>query len=186
MFGSVFFVLLAVGSVVGVWFTATYNRFVHLKALLDEAWSGIDVQLKRRYDLIPNLVATVKGYSSHEKEVFENVAQMRSAAMAATNIPDKAQAEVGLAGALKSLFAVAENYPELKANHNFLTLQHELSSIETELQLARRYYNGAARNYNVGIATFPAAIVASMSGFEKASYFEVSRESERTAPTITF
>lgn len=178
--------LLAFIALAAVWFMGVYNSFVRLKALVDEAWSGIDVQLKRRYDLIPNLVATVKGYSSHEREVFENVTKMRSAAMNATTIEAKSQAEAGLTGALKTLFAVAENYPELKANQNFLSLQQELSSIETELQLARRYYNGAARNYNVGVSTFPATLVAKATGFEKASYFEVSHETERNAPTVTF
>lgn len=179
-------ILLGVILLVGLWFISGYNRLVSLKALLSEAWSGIDVQLKRRYDLIPNLVATVKGYSIHEKSVLENVTQMRAASVGATSITEKARAEAGLSGALKTLFAVAENYPDLKANENFLSLQKDLGAIEQDLQLARRYYNGTVRNYNVMVQTFPSRIIASMGGFTIAPYFEVGSEGERQAPKVTF
>lgn len=178
--------ILVFAALTAVWFVKTYNGFVRLKSLLDEAWSGIDVQLKRRYDLIPNLVATVKGYSTHEREVLENVTKMRSVAMHASTIEGKVEAENGLSGALKTLFAVAENYPDLKANQNFISLQQELSTIESELQLSRRYYNGTARNYNIGVTSFPSSLVASVTGFSKAPYFELSHESERNAPKVSF
>lgn len=168
------------------WFISSYNKLVSLRALVDEAWSGIDVQLKRRYDLIPNLVATVKGYSSHEKEVFENVTKMRSMSMNASTIEDKSHAEEGLTSALKTLFAVSENYPELKANQNFISLQQDLNNIETDLQLARRYYNGASRNYNISVRSFPTSIVSNITGFTKVPYFEVDNDTERKNPSVKF
>lgn len=179
-------VVLAALALVGLWFMGGYNQLVKLKALVSEAWSGIDVQLKRRYDLIPNLVETVKGYAGHEKSVFENVTKMRSAAMNATDIEQKAQAEQGLTGALKTLFAVAENYPELKANQNFLSLQQDLNKVEHDIQLARRYYNGAARNYNVVVQSFPTNIIAGLTGFTKVDYFVVDTAEERQAPKVKF
>ena len=175
-----------IAVIIGLWFISGYNRLVHLKALVDEGWSGIDVQLKRRYDLIPNLVATVKQYSIHEKGVFEEVTRMRSVAMNATGVQEKSQAEAGLTQALKTLFAVAENYPDLKANENFLALQKELSVIEHEIQLSRRYYNGTARNYNIGVQTFPTSIIASVAGFHRAPYFELTTAAEREAPKVQF
>ncbi|CDK30127.1 Uncharacterized conserved protein [Candidatus Babela massiliensis] len=178
--------LLGALALASIWLMFKYNKLVHLKALLDEAWSGIDVQLKRRSDLIPNLVETVKGYSTHEKSVFENVAKFRSAAINSRNIEEKINAEAGLSRALRSLFAVAESYPELKANQNFLSLQGELSSIENELQLARRYYNGTARNYNTVVRKFPDNIVASLTGFKVAPYFEVTTTEERENPKVKF
>ncbi len=168
-----------------LWAIITYNNFIRLKTLVDEGWSGIDVQLKRRYDLVPNLVAVVKQYSFHEKEVLENVTKMRSASMSATTVDQKAQAEKGLTGALKTLFAVAENYPDLKASENFLGLQQELSALETEIQLSRRYYNGAARNYNMAVRSFPANIVAGLFHFAGVSYFEIGAD-ERQAPKVQF
>jgi LemA protein len=179
--------VIVIGIVLFIlWGMSAYNRLVQLRALTDEGWSGIDVQLKRRYDLIPNLVAVVKQYSIHEKDVLENVTKFRAASMGAHTVEEKAKAEKGLTGALKTLFAVAENYPNLKANENFLTLQQELSTLETEIQLARRYYNGAARNYNVSVASFPSNIIANMFRFEKARYFELGNESEREAPKVKF
>lgn len=165
---------------------ALYNKLVHQKNLVDEAWSGIDVQLKRRYDLVPNLVATVQGYSAHEKGVLENVTRMRSAAINATNLEGKIAAEAGLSQALKTLFAVAENYPDLKANQNFLSLQKDLGDIENHLQLARRYYNGVAREYNTSIQKFPATLFAGAFGFHKAPFFEVVNNDERQAPRVSF
>ena len=184
-FMTVPFIILAFIGLCALWAISTYNSFVRLKNLTDEGWSGIDVQLKRRYDLIPNLVAVVKQYSIHEKTVLEKVTEMRAAAMSAKTIDQKADAERGLTGALKTLFAVAENYPNLKANENFLHLQQQLSTLETEIQLARRYYNGAARNYNSSIQSFPGNMIAGMFQFTKASYFELNSD-ERETPSVKF
>lgn len=181
-----FIFVVGVIALILIMVVVVYNKLVHLKAFLQEAWSGIDVQLKRRYDLIPNLVQIVKQYASHEKEVFENVTKMRSMAMGATGVEGKSGAEAGLSGALKTLFAVSENYPELKANGNFLDLQKQLSSIETDLQLSRRYYNGAARNYNISIQVFPSSIIASLFGFKSEPFFELSGDKERENPTVQF
>lgn len=168
-----------------LWVVGSYNGLVRLKAFVDEAWSGIDVQLKRRYDLIPNLVAVVKQYGIHEQSVLENVTRMRSVSMHATSVSEKAQAEVGLAGALKTLFAVAENYPNLKANEQFLALQHTLMKLEDEIQLARRYYNGTVRNYMTASCTFPQVLVARLCNFGPVSYFEMPNE-HRENPRVTF
>lgn len=178
-------VILGVLFFVGLWFVGGYNNLVRLKALLDEGWSGIDVQLKRRYDLIPNLVAVVKQYSVHEKELLENVTKMRSISMGAVGINEKAAAEGQLSQALKTLFAVSENYPDLKANENFLRLQSDLGTIEDEIQLSRRYYNGTARNYNTNVASFPTSIIANFGGFSRVSYFEMNA-AEREAPQVKF
>ncbi len=168
-----------------MWAMGAYNSLVSLKAHADEGWSGIDVQLKRRYDLVPNLVGVVQGYSIHEKEVLENVTKMRSVAMHAQTIEQKVEAQQGLTSALKTLFAVAENYPNLKANENFLGLQQQLSALETEIQLSRRYYNGAARNYNITVQRFPSNIIAGFFRFEKSPYFEIG-SSERENPQVKF
>lgn len=179
-------IVVGIGAIALLWAIMSYNRLVQLKSLSQEGWSGIDVQLKRRYDLVPNLVGVVEGYKIHEREVLESVTKMRAASMSATTIDAKAEAERGLTGALKTLFAVAENYPDLKANENFLSLQQELSALETEIQLARRYYNGAARNYNVAVHTFPSNIIAKMFAFAAISYFELDRAEEREAPKVKF
>ncbi len=190
---SMLMILLAIiGSIGGIalltvlWSISCYNRFVHLKALNDEGWSGIDVQLKRRYDVIPNLIATVKGYSIHEKELLENIARFRAASMGAASIQDKSHAEAGLMQGLKSLFVVVEQYPDLKANENFLHLQKELSALEQDIQLSRRYYNGTVRNYNTAVSTFPAKIIAGTYGFAVAPYFELAGSHEREAPKVQF
>lgn len=167
------------------WAVGIYNSFVRGKAMVSEAWSGVDVQLKRRYDLVPNLVAVVKQYSIHEKDVLEKVTQMRSVSMGAQSVDQKAEAEKGLTSALKTLFAVSENYPELKANQNFLDLQQQLFGLEGDIQLARRYYNGSARNYNISVQSFPSNVVARMFGFDPVSYFEISAE-ESQNPQIKF
>ncbi len=182
------YLFLLLGSVIAItlfWFIARYNALVKFKALVDEAWSGIDVQLKRRYDLIPNLVATVKQYSVHEKGILESIANARAASINAPTVDQKSEAELALTKSLRTLFAVAENYPDLKANQNFLALQNELSSLESEIQLSRRYYNGAARNYNVAVKTFPTSIVASLTHFATADYFEASAN-ERENQTVRF
>jgi len=167
-------VVLAVLLVIGL-----YNGLVQSKVLVDEGWSGIDVQLKRRYDLIPNLVETVKGYSIHEKETLTQIAEFRSAAMNAKTIEEKGQAENQLSGTLKTLFAVAENYPDLKANQNFLELQKTLTDIESELQGSRRYYNGTVRDFNTKILVFPNNILAGMLGFKSRDFFAAEEEAKQ-------
>ena len=167
------YILLGVVAIILGWGIAAYNGFVRLVNRTKEAWSDIDVQLKRRYDLIPNLVETVKGYATHEKEAFENVTKARSAAMGAEGAHDKAQAENMLSGALKSLFAVAEAYPDLKANQNFLELQRELSDTENKIQAARRFYNTNVRDLNTKVESFPPNVIANMFKFEQVEFFEL-------------
>ncbi len=178
--------LLGLCALIALWVAGKYNGLIHLKTMLDEAWSCIDVQLKRRYDLIPNLVSVVKGYSIHEKNVLEEVVRLRSAAMSAHGVTEKSAAESGLTGTLKTLFAVAEQYPNLKANENFLMLQKDLSNIEQEVQLARRYYNGTARDYNKSILSFPSNIIANFFNFTQAPYFELNSAQERDVPKVQF
>jgi LemA protein len=162
-----------------------YNGLIRLKNRVDEAWSDIDVQLKRRYDLIPNLVNTVKGYATHERELFEKVTEARTQAMGAGNATDKAQAENALSGTLKTLFAVAENYPQLKANENFLELQKELTDTEDKIQASRRFYNGNVRDFNTKIEVFPTNIIAGMLNFTKRDFFE-AMEGEKEAVKVEF
>jgi LemA protein len=166
-------IIIAVVVLIGLWFAASYNGFVSLMNRAKEAWADIDVQLKRRYDLIPNLVNTVKGYATHESQAFENVTKARAAAMGATDPHAKAVAEGELAGTLKSLFAVAEAYPDLKANQNFMSLQTELSDTENKIQAARRFYNGNVRDLNTKIESFPSNIIASIFHFVKMEFFEL-------------
>uniref|UniRef100_A0A7C4YEV2 LemA family protein n=1 Tax=candidate division WOR-3 bacterium TaxID=2052148 RepID=A0A7C4YEV2_UNCW3 len=167
------------------WIIGTYNGLVRLRNMFQNAWSDIDVQLKRRYDLIPNIVETVKEYAKHEKEVFDNVTKARANATAAITPEDKGKAENQLTGALRQLFAVAENYPELKANVNFLELQKTLSEIEDAIQNSRRYYNAVVRDYNIRVETFPAKIVAMIFNFQKQGFFEIE-EGERSVPKVDF
>ena len=167
-------IILAVLVVIGFMVAGMYNSLVQLRVRCDSAWSDIDVQLKRRHDLIPNLVETVKGYAAHEKGTFEDVAKFRSMAMQATSPADKAQAENQLTGALKSLFAVAEAYPELKANQNFMELQGSLSQLEDTIQNARRYYNAVVRDLNTKIQSFPTNILAGMFNFQPRQFFETA------------
>ncbi len=170
---TLIYILLAVVALIIVWFIFAYNSFVSLINRAKEAWADIDVQLKRRYDLIPNLVNTVKGYATHEREAFENVTRARAAAIGAQNVHDKAQAEGELSGTLKSLFAVAEAYPDLKANQNFMALQTELSDTENKIQAARRFYNGNVRDLNTKAESFPSNIVAKVFNFAKMEFFEL-------------
>ena len=165
---------LAVVVLSGVFLIGMYNSLVQLRVRSESAWSDIDVQLKRRHDLIPNLVETVKGYAAHEKDTFENVAKFRSMAMQATGPVDKAAAENQLTGALKSLFAVAENYPQLQASQEFTQLQNSLSEIEDAIQNARRYYNAVVRDLNTKIQTFPTNILAGMFNFQQKQFFEAA------------
>jgi len=176
------YILLAVVVILVLWAIFAYNGFVQLIARSKEAWADIDVQLKRRYDLIPNLVEAVKGYATHEREVFENVTKARTAAMGAGGVAEKAQAENMLAGALKSLFAVSEAYPDLKANQNFLDLQRELSDTENKIQAARRFYNANVRDLNIKIASFPSNIIAGMFKFSSREFFELEEGAEAKEP----
>ncbi|MDD4931608.1 MAG: LemA family protein [Candidatus Colwellbacteria bacterium] len=170
-----------------LWLVATFNRLTTLKVRSTEALSDIDVQLKRRFDLIPNLVETVRGYMSHEKEVFENVTKARSAIMTADGDPIKrADAENQLSGTLKTLFAVAENYPDLKANANFLDLQREIADTENKIQASRRFYNGNVRELSIVINMFPSNIVAKVFGFGEMKFFEVDNEEERKNVKVQF
>ena len=178
--------LIVLLVVLGLSVVGLYNRFVRLRNGADSAWSDIDVQLKRRWELVPNLVETVKGYAAHEKTTFEEVTRARGAAMQAGAPADKAQAETQLTSSLRSLFAVAERYPELRANQNFLSLQQELSTLEDAIQNARRYYNAIVRDLNTAVETFPGNMVAGAFGVGKREYFELGSDAERAAPRVTF
>ena len=168
------FALIGIIVVIGIVLAMMYNGLVQLRVRSDSAWSDIDVQLKRRHDLIPNLVETVKGYAAHEKGTFENIAKFRSMAMQATGPADKAAAENQLTGALKSLFAVAENYPQLQASQEFTQLQNSLNEIEDAIQNARRYYNAVVRDLNTKIQSFPTNVLAGMFGFQQKQFFETA------------
>lgn len=167
-------------------FISIYNGLVRLRVLVKNAFADIDVQLKKRHDLVPNLVETVKGYATHERTTLENVIKARQMAVAASSPDDKMKSENMLTQALRQLFAVVENYPNLKANENFLKLQEELSRIEEALQNARRYYNAVVRDYNTRIMMFPSNIVANMFGFRPEQFFEIGAEEERKAPQVKF
>ena len=167
-------IVLGVIVLVGLWIIGSYNGLVVLRNRAKEAWSDIDVQLKRRYDLIPNLVETVKGYATHERELFEKVTQARTAAMGAQGAEQKAQAENVLSGTLKTLFAVAENYPDLKASTNFLELQRELTDTEDKIQASRRFYNTNVRDLNIKIESFPDNLLANSFGFKQMELFEIA------------
>lgn len=180
------YIILGVLALILVWFTSAYNGFVRLITRAKEAWADINVQLKRRYDLIPNLVNTVKGYAAHESSAFENVTKARAAAMGAQNIEDKGKAENMLTGALKSLFAIAEAYPNLKANENFLELQRELSDTENKIQAARRFYNTNVRDLNIGVDSFPNNIVANMFKFAKMEFFNLEEEAAKKPVEVKF
>ncbi len=178
-------ILLIIGAV-ALWVVFTYNRFITLRNRLKEAFSDIDVQLKRRYDLIPNLVNTVKGYASHERGVFEKVTEARTRAMGAQGVHDKAAAENMLSQTLKSLFAVAENYPDLKASVNFLELQRELRDTEDKIQAARRFYNTNVMSLNTSVESFPSNMIARAFAFKKEEFFELEEEAARSAPQVQF
>ncbi len=181
-------VLAVVGilSFIVIYVIATYNRLVNKRTMAEESFSGIDVQLKRRYDLIPNLVETVKGYAKHESGILEKVTEWRARAQGASNTDERLKAEAGLTTALANVFAVAENYPELRANTNFIELQTQLAEIEEQLQLSRRYYNGTVRDLNMLIDMFPSNLIARQFGFEKKIFFEVENEAERAPVKVSF
>ncbi len=182
----VLLILVAVTMAALLALVAIYNRLVKNQNLVQEAWSGIDVQLKRRADLIPNLLETVKGYMQHERGVLEKVTELRAQTLQAGSVADKAQAEGMLTAALRTLFAVAENYPDLKASANFQDLQRSLADIEEQIQLARRYYNGAARNLNILIQSFPSNLVARTFNFNTVEYFEIQDAGDRAVPRVSF
>lgn len=179
---NITWILIICAVVVVLFVVGLYNKFIRLIQQTKEAWADIDVQLKRRYDLIPNLVNTVKGYATHESEAFEKVSEARSKAMQAGTPAEKGAAENALAGTLKSLFAISEAYPELKANQNFLDLQHELSDTENKIQSARRFYNGNVRDLNTAIAMFPGNIIAGMYKFTASEYFQLEENAAEKNP----
>ncbi len=179
-------ILLGVAGIAAFWLVAIYNGLIKLRNRTQEAWSDIDVQLKRRYDLIPNLVETVKGYATHERELFEKVSEARSRAMGAATPEEKGKAENVLTGVLKTLFAVTENYPVLKASENFAKLQDELSDTENKIQASRRFYNGNVRDFNTKIEVFPNNLVAGMLKFMKFEFFGIEEAGERENIRVKF
>jgi len=179
-------VILVVLAIIILWPVGTYNRLITLRNRAKEAWSDIDVQLKRRYNLIPNLVETVKGYAAHERELFEKVTEARTRAMGAQTPKEKGEAENILSGTLKTLFAVAENYPQLRASENFLELQRELTDTEDKIQAARRFYNGNVRDLNIRIESFPANIIANLFRFAKMDFFEIEEAEAREPVKVKF
>ncbi|OHA59977.1 MAG: hypothetical protein A2589_03710 [Candidatus Vogelbacteria bacterium RIFOXYD1_FULL_46_19] len=182
----VLYVILGLVVILVLWLVLSYNGFVRLVNRAKEAWADIDVQLKRRYDLIPNLVSTVKGYAAHEAGTFEVVTEARAKAMQAGSIKEHEQAENMLTGALKSLFAVAESYPDLKANQNFLELQRELSDTENKIQAARRFYNTNVRDLNTKVESFPSNLVSSWFKFDKRDFFELTETAAAEPVTVKF
>ncbi len=180
------YIVLFVILVFVLWFAGTFNSLVKKKNRGKEAWADIDVQLKRRYNLIPNLVQTVKGYATHERELFQKVTEARAKAMGAQEMKEKAQAENMLTNTLKSLFAVAENYPDLKASQNFLELQKELRDTEDKIQAARRFYNSNVRDLNIKIESVPSNVVAKIFNFKKMELFEIEEAAARETPKVKF
>lgn len=183
---NLLYIIITVIALVIIGAIGIYNALVSRRTRSEEAWSDIEVQMKRRYDLIPNVVETVKGYAAHEKGVLESVTNARTQAMGAKNPNERLQAENMLSGTLKTLFAVAENYPDLKANANFLDLQRELADTENKLQSARRFYNSVIRDYNTMIQTFPSTIIANMFGFVKKDFFDLEEEAARQPVKVSF
>jgi LemA protein len=181
-------IILAIVAAVVLYVIYIYNRLVSTRQMSEEAWSGIDVQLKRRADLVPNLIETVKGYAAHERGVFDEVTRLRTAAQSVPpgDVEARAKAEAALSVGLGRLLAVAENYPELKASANFLQLQQDLGNLESEIQMARRYYNGAVRNLNTMVESFPSNLVAGQFKFEKRVYFEIEEPADRAVPKVSF
>lgn len=181
-----YIIILVVVAFVLFYFVGVYNKLVSKRSMVEEGWSGIDVQLKKRYNLIPNLVETVKGYATHEKETLEGVIAARNKALKAEGVSAQNQAEQQLNSALANVFALSEAYPDLKANQNFMQLQGELSSIEGDIEKARRYYNGTVRENNIMVESFPNNIIANRFGFFISEFFELENESERANPKVQF
>ena len=183
---SAFWIVIIVVALILVYIISVFNRLVSLKNRTDEAWSDIDVQLKRRYDLIPNLVETVKGYAKHEKGVFEDVTKARAEALKAGSMEDKAKANNQITEALKSVFAVAEAYPELKANENFVELQREITDTEDKIQASRRFYNANVRDLNIAIESFPSNVIAGMFKYQKKELFEIKDAGQKENVKVEF
>lgn len=180
------YIILGIIAALVIYLILIYNSLVRRKNRVEEAWSDIEIQLKRRYDLIPNLVNTVKGYAAHEKAVLENVTKARTQAMGAKTAEEHAKAENMLSQTLKTLFAVAENYPDLKANANFLDLQRELADTENKIQAARRFYNGNVRDYNIFIESFPVNLLAGIFNFKRKEFFDIEEEAAREPVKVQF
>ena len=180
------FVLLGIAAVLVVWSIAIYNGLVKLRTMVEEGWSGIDVQLKRRANLIPNLVESVKGYMSHEKNLLTEVTALRTRSLEATEVGQQSAIEDQLTRAISRIFAVAENYPDLKASQNFIDLQQRIAEIEDQIQMARRYYNGTVRNLNIKADQFPGNILAAKFNFVKAEFFEIEEPGDRAVPKVSF
>jgi len=183
---TILYIIIGLVVLIILWGIAVFNSFIRLRHRTNEAWSDIDVQLKRRHNLIPNLVETVKGYAKHERGVFEKVTEARARAVNAKGVEERGQAENMLSNTLKTLFAVAENYPDLKANANFLELQRELSDTENKIQASRRFYNGNVRDLNIKIENFPSRIIAGVFRFKKRDFFEIEEAAEREVPKVEF
>lgn len=179
---DIFLIILVI--IVLIYGTYIFNKLIRLRNMVNEAWSGIDVQLQKRYDLIPNIVKVVKGYALHEKKLFESITKLRTEGIQADNVQQQEAAEIELSKAMGNLFVVVEGYPELKANQNFLELQKELSKVEHDLQRARRYYNGSVRNYNILVEQFPSMLIAKLVKHKQRSYFDIKNETERNTPDI--
>lgn len=183
MDAGIILLILVIG--IGIFLVMVYNRLVALRQTCNQAWGDIDVQLKQRHDLVPNIVETVKGYAAHEKDTLENVTKARQQAIDASSLKGLAEAENMLSGALRQLFALSEAYPDLKANQNFLSLQNELADLENKIAAARRFFNNAVNEYNTATEQFPAVVIANSMGFKQREYFEVG-EAERAAPKVQF
>jgi len=181
-----FLLILIIVALIVFWVIVTFNRFIALRNRTKESWSDIDVQLRRRYDLIPNLVETVKGYAAHERELFENVTKARNMAMGAQTVKEHSEAENFLSSTLKTLFAVSENYPQLRASENFLELQRELRDTEDKIQASRRFYNTNVMALNTGVESFPANVIANMFSFKKAEFFEVEDAAAKEPASVKF
>ncbi|MGI6484374.1 MAG: LemA family protein [Candidatus Dojkabacteria bacterium] len=175
----ILYIILGIVVLIAIAFVTVFNKLAKLKVMVEEASSDIETFLKQRYDMIPNLVETVKGYAKHESSTLEKVTEMRTKAMEAGSLPEKMKIEEGLSSAISKLFAVAENYPDLKANANFMELQTTLKELEENIQKSRRYYNGAARDFNTAIAVFPTNLIAQMFGYKKVEFFEASEEEQK-------
>ena len=178
-------ILLAIVALIALWGVSIFNGLVRRKNMVAEGWSGIDAQLKRRADLIPNLVETVKGYAAHERTTFDELAKLRSEGQAQTDVAQRAQTEAAITAAIGKVMAVAEAYPQLRASENFQSLQKDLADVEDQIQMARRYYNGTVRDFNVMIEQFPSNLIAGWGGFKPAPFFQAD-ETDRAAPKVSF
>lgn len=180
------YIIIGIAAVIIIWLIATYNSLIRLRNRSQEAWADIDVQLKRRHNLIPNLVNSVRAYASHERQLFEKISEARARAMGAKEVGERIEAENTLSGALKTLFAISEDYPELKASQNFFELQRELRDTEDKIQAARRFYNSNVRDLNIKIESFPASMVARAFAFKKRELFELEEQEARSVPEVKF